>query len=84
MVRAEVVSLGDARAYYLSTAKPQLGVVLAHSERSGEALRAVAASTPGVGAGTATAGSTGLHEAIVAMECPRTASRERRKVARLA
>ncbi|KAI9335293.1 hypothetical protein BDR26DRAFT_866055 [Obelidium mucronatum] len=31
IVRAEVISLGDARAYYLSTAKNELGVILATS-----------------------------------------------------
>eukprot|EP00243_Klebsormidium_subtile_P004205 TRINITY_DN18004_c0_g1_i1.p1 TRINITY_DN18004_c0_g1~~TRINITY_DN18004_c0_g1_i1.p1 ORF type:complete len:194 (-),score=37.31 TRINITY_DN18004_c0_g1_i1:172-753(-) len=31
IVRAEVLSLGDARAYYLSTAKNELGVVFAKS-----------------------------------------------------
>ncbi len=31
LVRAEVVSLGDAKSYYLSTAKNELGVVLARS-----------------------------------------------------
>ncbi|KAF5829723.1 hypothetical protein DUNSADRAFT_15570 [Dunaliella salina] len=31
VVRAEVVSLGDARSYYLSTAKNELGVVWAKS-----------------------------------------------------
>ncbi|KAI9100998.1 hypothetical protein DFS34DRAFT_647885 [Phlyctochytrium arcticum] len=31
VVRAEVVSLGDARSYYLSTAKNELGVIFAQS-----------------------------------------------------
>ncbi|KAL0927673.1 hypothetical protein M5K25_001871 [Dendrobium thyrsiflorum] len=31
IVKAEVLSLGDARAYYLSTAKNELGVVSAQS-----------------------------------------------------
>ena len=31
MVRAKVLSLGDARAYFLSTAEPELGVVAAKS-----------------------------------------------------
>lgn len=31
IVRAEVLSLGDARSYYLSTAKNELGVVYAKS-----------------------------------------------------
>ncbi|KAJ7532577.1 hypothetical protein O6H91_13G010600 [Diphasiastrum complanatum] len=31
IIRAEVLSLGDARAYYLSTAKNELGVVSAMS-----------------------------------------------------
>lgn len=33
MVRAVVISLGDERSYYLSTARNELGVVLATSER---------------------------------------------------
>jgi exosome complex component CSL4 len=37
VVRAQVLSLGDSRSYYLSTAKNELGVVLAKSI-SGEAL----------------------------------------------
>jgi exosome complex component CSL4 len=32
IIRAEVLSLGDARAYYLSTAKNELGVVSATSD----------------------------------------------------
>lgn len=35
IVRAEVVSLGDARSYYLSTAKNELGVVAAKSATVG-------------------------------------------------
>ena len=31
LVRAEVIGLGDARSYYLSTAKNDLGVVYAKS-----------------------------------------------------
>ncbi|CDP04263.1 unnamed protein product [Coffea canephora] len=36
IVRALVLSLGDARAYYLSTAKNELGVVSAESSAGGE------------------------------------------------
>ncbi|KAG2490167.1 hypothetical protein HYH03_011297 [Edaphochlamys debaryana] len=35
IVRAEVVSLGDARSYYLSTARNELGVVYARSATTG-------------------------------------------------
>ena len=35
VVRAEVLSLGDARSYYLSTAEPELGVVRARCVHSG-------------------------------------------------
>ena len=35
LVRAEVVGLGDARSYYLSTAKNELGVVHAQSAAGG-------------------------------------------------
>jgi exosome complex component CSL4 len=44
LVRAEVVSLGDARAYYLSTAAPPFGVVHALSD-AGAVLVAVAHDT---------------------------------------
>lgn len=40
VVRARVLSLGDARSYFLSTAEPDLGVVSARSE-SGFPLRPV-------------------------------------------
>lgn len=40
LVRAEVLSLGDARSYYLTTAKNELGVVYAKSV-AGVAMRAV-------------------------------------------
>ena len=36
IVRAEVLSLGDARSYYLTTAKNELGVVYARSAAAGE------------------------------------------------
>ena len=35
LVKAEVVSLGDARSYFLSTSKNELGVVYAKSAASG-------------------------------------------------
>ena len=35
VIKAEVLSLGDARSYYLSTAKNELGVVYAKSATSG-------------------------------------------------
>lgn len=38
IVRAEVLSLGDARSYYLSTAKNELGVVYAKSAAAGAAM----------------------------------------------
>lgn len=38
VVRAVVISLGDERAYYCSTARNELGVVLAWSEGTGEAM----------------------------------------------
>jgi exosome complex component CSL4 len=38
IVRAEVISLGDSRSYYLSTAKNELGVVYAKSLAGGPAL----------------------------------------------
>jgi len=31
IIRAQVISLGDSRSYYLSTAKNELGVILAQS-----------------------------------------------------
>ena len=38
VVRARVLSLGDARSFYLSTAADDLGVVFARGEASGEPL----------------------------------------------
>lgn len=40
LVRAEVLSLGDSRTYYLTTAKPEYGVVLAKSI-SGHTMEAI-------------------------------------------
>jgi exosome complex component CSL4 len=40
VVRASVLSLGDARSYYLSTAQNELGVVHARSASSGEPMLA--------------------------------------------
>eukprot|EP00941_MAST-03F_sp_MAST-3F-sp1_P002958 g2958.t1 len=36
IVRAQIISLGDSRSYYLSTAKPQLGVINATSQSGGQ------------------------------------------------
>lgn len=36
VVRAQILSLGDARSYYLTTAKTELGVVLAKSESAAD------------------------------------------------
>lgn len=41
LIRAEVLSLGDARSYYLSTAKNQLGVVHARSIAGGVPMTAL-------------------------------------------
>ena len=41
VVRCSVLSLGDQRSYYLSTASPELGVVYARSASSGQPLVAV-------------------------------------------
>lgn len=38
LVRAEVIGLGDARSYYLSTAKNELGVVSAKSANGGKPM----------------------------------------------
>lgn len=35
IIRAEVVSLGDARSYYLTTSRNELGVVYAKSMAAG-------------------------------------------------
>lgn len=69
VVRARVLSLGDARSFYLTTAADDLGVVFARSESSGAPLVAVAAA---VGEGAA-----GQHQ----MRCPVTGAVEKRKVA---
>ena len=44
LVRAEVVSLGDARSYFLSTARNELGVVYAKSVEGAVPARHCAAS----------------------------------------
>ncbi len=41
IVRAEVLSLGDARSYYLTTSKNELGVVYARSAAAGAPMVAV-------------------------------------------
>ncbi|BGP24001.1 hypothetical protein JCM10295v2_002902 [Rhodotorula toruloides] len=41
VVRAKVISLGDSRSYFLSTAANSLGVLFAVSTSTGEALEAV-------------------------------------------
>ncbi|GAA5987435.1 hypothetical protein JCM11641_002289 [Rhodosporidiobolus odoratus] len=41
VVRAKVISLGDSRSYFLSTAANSLGVLFAVSSTTGEALEAV-------------------------------------------
>ncbi|GAA6012460.1 hypothetical protein JCM8202_003335 [Rhodotorula sphaerocarpa] len=41
VVRAKVISLGDSRSYFLSTAANSLGVLFAVSTTTGEALEAV-------------------------------------------
>lgn len=43
IVQARVLSLGDSRAYYLTTADDELGVVMADSSRSGKPLTAISA-----------------------------------------
>lgn len=61
VIKARVISLGDARALHLSTARMDLGVILAK-------------------------GIAGVNMAPVSyreMVCPKTGTRERRKVARL-
>lgn len=65
VVRARVLSLGDARSFYLTTAAEDLGVVFARSESSGAPLVAI----EGGGAGQQQ------------MRCPVTGSVEKRKVA---
>ena len=41
IIRAQIVSLGDARAYFLSTAAPDCGVVFATSEGAGAPMTPV-------------------------------------------
>jgi exosome complex component CSL4 len=59
VVKARVLSLGDSRSYYLSTAETELGVILARSS----------------------AGATMVPLTFEEMQCPRTQTREHRKVA---
>lgn len=59
VVNARVLSLGDSRSYYLSTAENELGVILAKG----------------------ISGATMVPLTFQEMQCPRTQSREYRKVA---
>ncbi|KAM9977120.1 hypothetical protein ACTFIR_010976 [Dictyostelium discoideum] len=61
IVLAQIISLGDARSYYLSTAKNELGVVFAQS----------------------VAGSTMIPISWNTMQCPKTKTKEFRKVAKM-
>eukprot|EP00898_Chlorokybus_atmophyticus_P005386 jgi/Chlat1/5849/Chrsp4S06234 len=71
IVRAEVVSLGDARSYYLSTARNELGVVFARSASASAASAVAGAAAPMV--------PVSWQE----MQCPVTGTREKRKVAKV-
>ncbi|KAK5580697.1 hypothetical protein RB653_000721 [Dictyostelium firmibasis] len=61
IVLAQIISLGDSRSYYLSTAKNELGVVFAQS----------------------VAGSTMIPISWNTMQCPKTKTKEFRKVAKM-
>eukprot|EP01133_Synstelium_polycarpum_P006383 gene6383-7397_t len=61
IVLAQVISLGDSRSYYLSTAKNELGVVFAQS----------------------VAGATMIPISWNMMQCPKTKTKEHRKVAKM-
>ncbi|EGG24299.1 3'-5' exoribonuclease [Cavenderia fasciculata] len=61
IVSAEVISLGDSRSYYLSTAKNELGVVFAQS----------------------VVGATMIPVSWNQMQCPKTKTKEYRKVAKM-
>ena len=71
VVRARVLSLGDARSFYLTTAADDLGVVFARSESSGLPLVAIADPEGGVGS----------QQQQQQMRCPVTGAIEKRKVA---
>nr|KYP74517.1 3'-5' exoribonuclease CSL4 isogeny [Cajanus cajan] len=73
IVRAHVLSLGDARAYFLSTAKNELGVVSAESI-------AVCASMLYI----LCLGATMVPVSWTEMQCPLTGQIEQRKVAKAA
>jgi exosome complex RNA-binding protein Csl4 len=86
VVRAEVLSLGDARSYYLTTARNELGVVHARSAAAGEPLvplswqaRACMPAFARVAARTEQPLSLSQE-----MQCPKTKAVEKRKVARVA
>ncbi len=97
IVRASVVSLGDARSYYLSTAQNELGVVYAKSIagkrqatpmlshlalRMQQAARATAVSDRCMMC-CACAGAPMVPISWQEMECPQTKAVERRKVAKV-
>lgn len=72
IVKAKVLSLGDARSYYLSTAANELGVVYATSEDGELECRDF----------ELTAGAPLLPISYQEMENPQTGETERRKVAK--
>ncbi|EFJ18348.1 hypothetical protein SELMODRAFT_178307 [Selaginella moellendorffii] len=72
IIRAEVISLGDSRAYYLSTAKNELGVVSAVSVAGMPKFFLVS-----------TKSATMVAVSWQEMQCPLTNQREPRKVAKV-
>jgi exosome complex RNA-binding protein Csl4 len=79
IVRARVISLGDSRQYYLSTAENELGVL--YAKASGDMGGTGLSVLGGVGGG---GGKGGVMVAVdwETMECPVTGVREPRKVAK--
>ncbi|KAL1064299.1 hypothetical protein V6Z11_D13G203500 [Gossypium hirsutum] len=77
IVRAVVLSLGDARAYYLSTAKNELGVV------SAESSAVLCSTTTQLLFPLDTIGATMVPISWTEMQCPLTGQIELRKVAKV-
>lgn len=87
LVRAVVLSVGDARSYYLSTAKNELGVIYAKSLAGGAPLHCTNLGCP------TTCDCLVRHEVLIGvpmvpiswqeMQCPSTKAIEKRKVAKV-
>src|SRR5690606_3837398 len=86
VVMAEVISLGDARSYYLSTARNELGVIFAESEAGTSTKDKLLVTLIGrvshIGIRSCLAGETMVPISWQEMMCPKTKTKEFRKCAK--